>query len=127
MRTVLLLVTCITGITTACGQFVSKGTHDGVEVAYRWRHPKGKLSELQLQLKNTTTVDKRISLGIDLYYQGLTVETFEADTCLRGGQRITGKLNGFYFIPERLTTQQIKDGGTDIEVTRTAITDEPCR
>lgn len=127
MRILLVVATFIAGTSAAYAQYASKGTHDGVEVAYRWRHPKGKPSELQLQLKNTTTVDKRISLGIDLYYQGLTVETFEADTCLRGGQRITGRLNGFYFIPERLTTRQIKDGGAEVEVTRTVITDEPCR
>lgn len=126
MRSISLLVAFSAGITLAQAQFISKGTHEGVEIAYRWRHPKGKPSELQLRMKNAAATDKRISLGIDLYYQGLTVESFEADTCLHAGQQITGRLNGFYFIPQRLTTAQIKDGGADIDITRTVVTDEPC-
>lgn len=125
MRTALLLAGLLFSATSAA-QYEPKGTHDGVEIAYRWRHPKGKPSELQLRLKNITTADKRVSLGIDLYYQGFTVETFEADTCLRGGQQVTGRLNGFYFIPQRLTTAQIKDGGAEVEITRTLVIDEPC-
>ncbi|MBK9176527.1 MAG: hypothetical protein IPM46_09355 [Flavobacteriales bacterium] len=121
---VLLLLILFSG----CGmnQYVSKGTHDGVEVAYRWNHPPGKPSELLLSLKNTTGLDKTVSLAIDLYYQGRTVETLEADTCMRAGQTMMGKLNGIYFMPERLTTEQIKDGSAQVEITRTVIVNEPC-
>ncbi|MBK9174942.1 MAG: hypothetical protein IPM46_01120 [Flavobacteriales bacterium] len=72
--------------------------------AYRWSHPPGKPSELLLRLKNVSGADKRVSLGIDLYYQGRTVEAFEADTCLRPGMLLAGRLNGIYFIPRALTT-----------------------
>lgn len=107
-------------------QYASKGTHDGVEIAYRWNHPPGKPSELLLRLKNTTGLDKTVSLAIDLYYQGRTIETLEADTCMRGGQLLMGKLNGIHFVPERLTTEQIKDGSAQVEITRTVIANEPC-
>ena len=110
----------------AMPQYVSKGTQDGVEIAYRWNHPVGKPSELWLRLKNTTELDKHIDLGIDLYYQGRTVELFEADTCLRAGQLLNGKLNGIYFIPERVTTEQIKDGSAEVETTRTLIEPGTC-
>lgn len=108
-------------------QYLYKGEQDGVELAYRWNHPKDKPSELLLRMKNTTPGDKRIALAIDLYYQGRTVETLEADTCIRNGQALTGKLNGIYFIPERITTEQIKNGGVQVEMTNTRIEAEPCR
>lgn len=107
-------------------QYVSKGTQNGVEIAYRWNHPVGQPSELWLRLKNTTEQDKHIDLGIDLYYQGRTVEMFEADTCLGAGQLLNGKLNGIYFIPERVTTAQIKDGSAEVETTRTLIETAGC-
>jgi hypothetical protein len=112
---------------STCAQFTEKGTHDGVEIAYRWKHPPGKPSELLVRLRNMSDGDRRISLGIDLYYQGRTIETFEADTCMRAGMVLNGRLNGFYFIPQRLTAAQIKDGGADVEVTRTEVTQATCR
>lgn len=114
---------------TACSgpQYLYKGEQDGVELAYRWNHPKDKPSELLLRMKNMTPGDKRIDLAIDLFYQGRTVETLEADTCIRTGQTLNGKLNGIYFTPERITTEQIKDGGVQVEMTKTRIEAEPCR
>ncbi|MBP7408847.1 MAG: hypothetical protein KA941_08820 [Flavobacteriales bacterium] len=120
LLSILLLSSC------AMPQYVSKGTQNGVEIAYRWNHPVGKPSELWLRLKNTTDQDKHLDLGIDLYYQGRTVEMFEADTCLRAGQLLNGKLNGIYFIPERVTTAQIKDGSAEVETTRTLIEPASC-
>lgn len=120
LLSILLLVSC------AMPQYVSKGTQNGVEIAYRWNHPVGKPSELWLRLKNTTEQDKHLNLGIDLYYQGRTVEMFEADTCLRAGQLLNGKLNGIYFVPERVTTAQIKDGSAEVETTRTLIETAGC-
>lgn len=117
---ILLFASC------AMPKYASKGTHDGVEIAYRWNHPVGEPSELWLRLKNTTDQDKTIDLGIDVYYQGRTVEMLRADTCLRGGQTLSGKLNGIYFVPERITTAQIKDGSAEVEVTRTFVTPEGC-
>jgi hypothetical protein len=120
LASALLLSACATT------QYIEKGTHDGVEVAYRWNHPPGKPSELLLRLKNTAATDKRVSLALDLYYQGRTVETFEADTCMRAGQLMMGKLNGIYFVPQRITTEQIKDGSAKVEATRTEVANEPC-
>ncbi|HRD51346.1 MAG TPA: hypothetical protein PKY96_01730, partial [Flavobacteriales bacterium] len=70
--------------------------------------------------------DRSIALAIDLYYQGRTMETFEADTCLKPGMLLMGRLNGIRFVPERLTTAQIQDGNTQVEVTRTEVTKAPC-
>ncbi len=112
--------------TCAQAQFLSKGTIDDVEVAYRWKHPVGKPSELHLRLKNVAAEDKHVNVVLDLYYQGRTVETFEADTCIRGGQTLSGRLNGIYFIPQRLTTEQIKDGSGEVEMTRTLIEPAVC-
>lgn len=118
---VLMLASCATT------QYIEKGTQDGIAIAYRWNHRPNKPSELLLRLKNTSGMDKTVSLAIDLYYQGRTVEAFEADTCLRPGMMVMGRLNGFYFIPERLTTEQIRNGGAEVEVTRTTVTSNPCR
>ncbi|MBK8500603.1 MAG: hypothetical protein IPL52_17720 [Flavobacteriales bacterium] len=123
-----ILSLALVALLAACStpQYISKGTHDGVEVAYRWNHPVGKPSELWLRLKNTTPEDKHLDLGIDLYYQGRTVEMFETDTCLRAGQTMSGKLNGIYFVPERVTTAQIKDGSAEVEATRTTVEKAVC-
>lgn len=118
-----LLLPLVALVLTACAtkQYVYKGVHDGVEVSYRWAHPPGKPSELLLKLVNTANEDKQVDLVLDLYYQGRTVETFEADTCIRVGQTLNGKVNGIYFIPQRLSTEQIKSGDGTVEMTRTTI------
>ena len=77
-------------------------------------------------MKNTAQEDKHLSIVLDLYYQGRTVETFEADTCMRAGQTLSGKLNGIYFVPQRVTTAQIKDGSAEVELTRTLIEPAAC-
>ncbi len=107
-------------------QYLQKGVQDGVQLAYRWNHTPGKPSELLLKLVNTTNQDKSVDLIIDLSYQGLTVETMELDTCIRAGRTMNGKLNGVYFIPTRLTTEQIKSGDAVAEMTRTIIAKSIC-
>ncbi len=107
-------------------QYLHKGVQDGVELAYRWNHPPGKPSELLLKMVNTTTEDKRVDLVIDLYYQGRTVESLQADTCIKAGRTMNGKLNGIYFTPTRLTTEQIKSGDATAELTRTVIEASTC-
>jgi hypothetical protein len=116
----LLLVAC------SAPQYVYKGVHEGVELSYRWNHPAGKPSELLLKMTNTATEDKRIGLVLDLYYQGRTVESFSADTCIKVGQTLNGKLNGFFFNPQRLTTEQIKSGDGKVEMTNTSIEPAVC-
>lgn len=126
MKHYLTLAILLSTVACAPKQFVYKGVHDGVEVAYRWSHPKGKPSELLLNLKNTTEEDKRLALVLDLYFQGRTIESFEADTCIRSGQSLNGKLNGFYFNPQRLSTEQIKSGDSSVELTRSTIEGTSC-
>ena len=77
-------------------------------------------------MTNTTAEDKQVDLVIDLTYQGRTVETLRADSCLRVGQTMNGKLNGIYFIPEQLTTEQIKSGDATAELTNTTVEGTTC-
>lgn len=114
--------------TVSCAppEYLHKGMQDGVELAYRWNHPTGKPSELLLKMVNTTDQDKDVNLVIDLYYQGLTVETLTADTCIKAGRTMNGKLNGIYFVPTRLTTEQIKSGDASAELTNTTIENGTC-
>ncbi|MBL7964009.1 MAG: hypothetical protein JNM31_09200 [Flavobacteriales bacterium] len=107
-------------------EFIHKSQENGLEVAYRWNHPQGKPSELLRRLKNTAESDRSVALTIDLYYQGRTVESLEADTCVKAGQTLNGKLNGIFFIPERLTTEQIKSGDAQVEVTRLSVQPTDC-
>lgn len=113
---------------SACApaQYVQKGVQDGVEFAYRWNHPPGKPSELLLKLVNTANEDKQVDLVIDVHYQGRTVEVLEADTCIRAGQTLNGKLNGIYFIPTKITTEQIKAGDAEAEITRSVVAPSHC-
>lgn len=107
-------------------QYVHKGVQDGVELAYRWDHPVGKPSALLLKLVNTTVEDKEVDLVIDLSYQGRTVESFTADTCIKAGHTMNGRLNGIYFTPTTLSAEQIKSGDASAELTRTTITKSTC-
>jgi len=126
MNKFILPLVLITVVSCAPKQYVYKGVHDGVEISYRWAHPKDKPSELLLTLVNKAPEDKRLELVLDLYYQGRTVETFEADTCIRVGQTMSGKMNGIFFIPQRLTTEQIKTGDGTVEMTRSTIQGSIC-
>lgn len=126
MRSLLPLLFFIPAASHAQSKFIHKGERNGVEMAYRWNHPTGKPSELLLKLKNTSAEDKRVDLVIDLYYQGLTVESFEADTCIKAGATLSGKLNGIYFVPSRVTTEQIKSGDAEAEMTRSQVERDTC-
>lgn len=126
MNKLILPFLFISMVACAPKQYVYKGVHDGVEISYRWAHPADKPSELLLKLVNTAPEDKRLDLVLDLYFQGRTVETFEADTCIRVGQTLNGKLNGFFFTPQRLTTEQIKSGDGKVEMTRSTIEGAVC-
>lgn len=119
----------LVGLLFGCAtkKYTYEGITDGVEVAYRWAHPAGKPSELLVRLRNTTAEDKQMALTLDLYLKGRTVETFEADTCIRGLQTLNGKLNGFFFIPKELTTEQIKSGEGTVEPTRISVSPGNCR
>lgn len=127
MKTLATLLPVIALAACAPPKSIYKGVHDGVEIAYRWNHPPGKPSELLLKLSNTTPGDKRIELAIDLFVEGRTVETLQADTCIRTGQTLNGKLNGFWFVPEHVPTERIRNGSAAVEVTRTRIEEESCR
>ena len=123
-----LLPIALVTLTMACAskEWMYKGMHDGVDVSYRWSHPTGRPSELLLRLENTTAEDRQARVVIDLYYQGLTVETFTADTCIKAGQTLNRRMNGIYFIPARLTTEQIRSGDAKAEMTRSTIQAGAC-
>jgi hypothetical protein len=102
-RTLPLLLLALGACSTP--QYLHKGVQDGVELAYRWNHPPGKPSELLVRMKNTTAEDR---------------------TCIRAGQTLNGKLNGIYFLPTTLTTEQIKSGDADAELTRSEVGRTAC-
>ena len=126
MKGPLLLLFLLPAALQAQSKFIHKGERNGVAMAYRWNHPIGKLSELHLRLKNTGAEDRHVDIAIDLYYQGRTVETFTADTCIKAGQTLNGKLNGIYFVPTQLTTEQIKSGDAEAEMTRSEVEPATC-
>ena len=113
---------------SACSapKYIHEGVHEGVEIAYYWKHDKEKPIELILRMENTSLEDKRVSLVIDLYHTGKTVETLQADTCIRVGKTLNGKLNGIYFVPEQVTAEQVRNGEIQIEMTRTFVEPLPC-
>lgn len=119
-------IVCVLLCACSGPQFLYKGQQDGIDIAYLWKHVPSKPSELLLRLENKSTEDKQVALVIDLYYQGRTIETLSADTCIRVGQTLNGKMNGFYFIPEKVSTEQIKSGDVDVEITRTMIEPFEC-
>lgn len=113
---------------SACSapKYIHEGVHEGVGIAYYWKHDKEKPIELILRMENTSLEDKRVSLVIDLYHTGKTVETLQADTCIRVGKTLNGKLNGIYFVPEQVTAEQVRNGEIQIEMTRTFVEPLPC-
>ncbi len=98
-------------------QYVQAGTKNDVAVDYRWNVPPDKPAELLLRLKNSGTSAQRIHIGLDLYYQGFTVEELTADTCIPAGRTFNGKLNGIYFIPKRITPEQASSPDTKVALT----------
>lgn len=98
-------------------QFIPAAQRDGVAVSYRWNHREAKPSELLLKIVNADSTAHALHLGLDLYYQGFTVETFTADTCIPAGRTFNGKLNGIYFIPQHLTAEQAASSDTKVELT----------
>jgi hypothetical protein len=119
-RKFLLLMLLATSV-GAQAQLVQKGRINGVDLAYRWRHPAGKPSELLIRMENMERSDRRVSLQVDLSYQGLTVELLSADTCIKAGAVLNGRVNGLYFRPERLTSDQIRSGDVEVDLTNTAV------
>jgi len=121
MKQVLPLVAFVLLVFSSCKaqQFTPAGSDRGVDVSYRWKHAPGKPSELLLKLVNTADSARTVHVGLDLYYQGLTVEQFSADTCIRAGRTMNGKLNGFYFVPQAVTPEQAE--GPDVRVEMTGI------
>ena len=111
----LLLSTLVLGC--AAPQFIQAGQEDDVSVSYRWNHRAGKPSELLLKIVNASSSPQRMHLGLDLYYQAFTVEQFTADTCIPAGRTFNGKLNGIYFVPQKLTPEQAASPDTKVELT----------
>lgn len=98
-------------------QYVQAGQKDHVSVSYRWNSPPGKPTELLLKVVNSGDSAQQLHLGLDLYYQGFTVEQFSADTCIPAGRTFKGRLNGIYFIPKQITAEQAASPDTKVELT----------
>lgn len=117
MRTALLSVFLLVFAATGrAQQYTSFGEQDSVTVSYRWRHRAGKPSELWLKIANASTVRRQVHAHLDLTSKGVIVEQFEADTVMGPGRTLTGKLNGFYFIPRTMTPEQLQAPSTAIEL-----------
>ena len=117
MKKYLLLLAPLIAFGCAAPQFIQAGQKDDVSVSYRWNHRPDKPSELLLKIVNTSPSAQRLHLGLDLYYQSFTVEQFTADTCIPAGRTFNGKLNGIYFIPQKLTPEQAASPDTKVELT----------
>lgn len=103
---------------SACAmpQYIQGGEKDGVAVSYRWNHPAKGPSELLLKIANPGPSAQHVQIVLDLAHQGRTVETLSADTCIPAGRTFNGKLNGIYFIPEHLTSEQAASPETHVTV-----------
>ena len=86
-------------------------------MSYRWNSKPGKPTELLLKVVNAGDSAQQVHMGLDLYYQGFTVEQFSADTCIPAGRTFNGKLNGIYFIPHQLTPEQAASPDTKVALT----------
>lgn len=117
MRSPLFL--CCALFVTACSppQFIQAGQKDDVTVSYRWKHQADKPSELLLKIVNASPSAQQLHVGLDLYHQGFTVETFTADTCIPAGRTFNGRMNGIYFIPTAATPEQLASPDTKVELT----------
>lgn len=113
----LALIAALTLVGCRTAQFLPGGEQDGISVDYRWNHRPEKPSELLVKISNTGPSAKRVHVGLDLYYQGLTVEEFMADTCIKAGRTLNGKVNGFYFIPQTLDAEQLASPDTQVQLT----------
>ena len=82
----------------------------------------GKPSELLLKMVNGSDSARSVHVGLDLYSEGMTVERFSADTCMRAGRTLNGKLNGFYFIPTSITPEQAAGPDVKVELTELSVT-----
>lgn len=126
MARYLLIIMTFTAACCAHGQLMQKGRINGVDMAYRWRHPSGKPSELLIRMENTEAYDQHVALRVDLIYQGLTVELLEADTCIKAGAILNGRVNGIYFRPERLTPEQLRSDDVQVDLTNTTVERGQC-
>lgn len=111
----LILIALLPGCRPA--QFIAAGEKDGVAVEYRWNLPPGKPPELLLKIANNGPAAQHVHLGLDLYYRDFTVEQFTADTCISAGRVLNGKLNGIYFLPRQVTSEQAASPDTRVDLT----------
>lgn len=116
-----LLLSLLTISACAEAQMVQKGRINGIDLSYRWRHPAGKPSELLMRMENVELTDRRVTLQVDVSYQGRTVELFQADTCISAGAVLNGRVNGVYFRTGQLTRAQIESGDVEVDVTSTSV------
>ena len=126
MKLGLFFLLIILGPTISAQKYVRSGLEKGIQVDHRWKLPKSGPPELLLRISNTTEVHKQVHVTVDVAYQGMTREVFEADTCIRSHQVLDGKLNGILFISSALDGDGIRRGDVDITLDRLEVLDGEC-
>lgn len=125
MRSILLLSGLLLAATAIAQEFTPLGEQQGVSIAYRWNHSKKGPSELLLKVHNPGDTARTVHAVLDLQLDGFTNEMFTADLCVPPGRALRGKFNGVYFVPQEVTTEQIRSGATRIELSTYTTTAVP--
>lgn len=86
---------------------------DSVRVSTKWSTAKDvdgvKKPALLIGIDNQNSHAVTASMELLFYYEGMLRESGQIDpTCVKSGNRVYGKLNGIYFIPEAFTPEQLK-------------------
>jgi len=89
-------------------------SQDGVDFSNAWLKPgftEGKPVELLFKIKNNNKYAVLLTYSVDYYLNGELKESVELYYCLKAKKTATGKLNGLFFISEKLTNEQILSKG----------------
>ena len=99
---------------------------DSVRVSTKWSTAKDadgvKKPALLIGIDNQNTHAITASMELLFYYEGILRESGQIDpTCVKPGNRVYGKLNGIYFVPEAFTPEQLKNASFSLQIESIAI------
>ncbi len=94
---------------------------DSVRVSTKWSTAKdaegNKKPAIMIGIDNQNTHAITASMEILFYYEGILRESGQIDpTCVKPGNRVYGKLNGIYFIPDAFTPEQLKNSDFSMQI-----------
>lgn len=94
---------------------------DSVRISTKWGTAKDadgiKKPALMIGIDNQNTHAVTAGMELLFYYEGMLRESGQIDpTCLPAGNRVYGKLNGIYFIPESFTPEQLKRDDFELQI-----------